>query len=520
MKQKLHSQELYSYPNHNNRIGELDGQLIHEHYHPNGLTSEWSATVGTWGQQNYTLSSLDTPNTNCEPFEMDSCMDRFEKDGDMISELPTDGYQNIGNTSYPQSSQLNEQSDQSGSALPQGIDDLIQEAAFWQRNFPFPEPAGQSQIDGRNPAAGIVDQQAVQIIGNTSFPESSQLNEPSDQSGSALPQGTDDWIQEADAFLRSNFAFPEPAGQSQIDGRHPAAGIVDQQAVPFADLRGLRPTYSDYYPPLTPNRAEVQRSCYPRASPDHVYPLRHTQIRAHGAIGPTINTINFHARGQNVRHSQPNPATGHSPYTNRPVFQNSGHPQASPNHVPRSTMSAYGLPSTQTLPHSSSKLTINTTNVPAGGQKIRRGHPIPETGPVNSPPSTSSNQTNATWSNDSMGTVVTPVTSVSDSDSPTGLSPLSVPYSAQPSGNPQQNGFTCRTCRIPFTDRSNLRRHEKHTHGEVDRTPCRAGCGRDFARRDNEGRHYAKQCKIERSGSDKKRRKAGFFGVHLAYSQK
>lgn len=386
MNPRHHPYDMYSYHNsyhHSscNPIGELDGQGTHGHYVPSELSSERGAPVGTLRQQNNTLSSPDTLNTNHEPVEMYSSMGSVEKDGDEISEL--NGDPNMGNTAFPESSQANELYDQSWPALlsPQDAVDLFKQT---DDTWPIHEPTGQSQIDGRNSAAGIVDQQDISSVG----------------------------------------------------------------------YRKLRPTYSDHDPSLIPNQAEAQDSWYLRANPDHA---------------------------PNVYHS------------------------------------AYDFFLTQTLADTSFQPRINTTNFPAGGHRVPRGHPNPETAPVNSPLSASSNQTNSSWSNDSMGTVPTPVTSFSDSHSPAGLSPLSGSNSAQPSSNPQQSRFTCKECGRTIKDRSNFKRHGKHKHGKVDPIPCRAGCGEDFTRSDNEKRHYAQQCKKE---SDKKGRKARIFGVHLAFSQK
>lgn len=453
MKPNHHPHKFYShhnsYHNYHNPIGELDGQGSHGYYVPSELSSERGAPIGTLGQQNNTLSSPDTLNTNREPVEMPMpfWLDSVEKDGDEISELNGDP-----------------------------------------------------------------------IMGNSSFPESSQSNELSDRLPLLSPQVSYDFFKHID----DTWPIPEPTGQGQIDGRNPAAGIVDQQDIPSVDYRELRPTNSDHDPSLIPNQAEAQNSWYLRANPDHapnVYPVCHTQNRACSAIESTTNAINFLAYEQEDRQSQPYPATGPVNSLLAASYKQtcSSHPQDSPNYVPISTNSAYGFLHTQTLANASFQPRINTTNIPAGGHRVPRGHPNPETRPVNSPLSASSNQTNTTWSNDSMGTVPTPVTTFSDSHSPAELSPLRGSNSAQPSSNPQQSRYTCKECGRTIKDRSNFKRHGKHKHGNVDPIPCRAGCGEDFTRSDNERRHYAREYKKE---SNKKGRGERFFGVHLAFSQK
>ena len=470
MKPKLHQQKFYSYPTH--RTGQMDDQGLHGLNDPSGLPYDLEASGGTWGRQNNTLDSPNTLIMNSALFEMDNRTQRFEKDGDMVGELPTDGYQLTGNTSVPESSQFNEPPDQSGPVLdlftPE-IDELIEQTMPpWASGFGH--------------------------IGEATVPMPAR-----------------------------NFDHPD---------------------IPFVDCQELQPRHSGYDPSFTPSRVEAQRPWYHRADPDHeprstppVYPLFHTQNLTHSAE-PTINPINL----QKVRQGQPNPETGpvnsplatsynqsnsnesmgagsskrlptHSSYgpSHSTEFQTLGHLQARPGHGPRSTTSGCGLLHTQNLTH---KPTINTTNFPAGGQRARQGHSNLETGPVNSPLSASSDQTNTTGSNEFMGTVLTPLTPFSDSDSPTGLSPRNVSNSsAQSSVNPRQNKPTCKTCGRPFTDASNLRRHEKQIHGNVDPTYCRRSCGQKFTRRDNEERHYENHCKIERSGSDTKRRKARRCGV-------
>lgn len=470
MKPKLHQQEFYSYPTH--RTGQMDDQGLPELNDPSGLPYDLEASGGTWGQQKNTLDSPNTLVMNSALFEMDNRTQRFEKDGDMVGELPTDGDQRTGNTSVPEYSQFNEPPHQSSPVL----------------DFFTPE--------------------------------------------------IEELIQQTMATSASGFGH---IGEATFH--------FDHQDIPFLDCQALQPRHSGYEPSITSSRVEAQRSWYHQADPDHaprptppVYPLFHTQNLTHSAIEPTINPINFLADGQK---GQPNPETGpvnsplatsynqsnsnesmgagsstrlptHSSYgpSHWTEFQTPGHLQARPGHEPRSRTSGCGLLHTQNLTHISIKPTINTTNFPAGGQGVRQGHPNLETGPVNSPLSASSNQTNTTGSNGSMGTVLTPLTPFSDSDSPTGLSPRNVfNSSAQSSENPRQNGHTCKTCGRTLTDASNLRRHEKHKHGEVDPTPCRKGCGQKFTRRDNEERHYENHCKTERSGSDTKRRKARRFGV-------
>lgn len=502
MKLNLPPPELYSFPS--DPICEMDGQDIHGNYGHSGLSSELGAPVEKWGQLINTWDCPDTLITNSQPYNIDDWIHGVEKDGDMIFELPTYG---------------------------------------------------------------------DQITCNTSLPESSQVNVPRGQSGpvrALIPPVPDAGLQQFEALWSSNFehngqaTFPKSARQSRIDGRNPAPGMIDHQD---------RPTYTGYDPSHTPNRAEVQRSWNP-GNLDHApkstpsgYPFPHTQNLAHSAIEPTLNTTNFLADAQKVRHGLRNPETGpvnpplaagynqtnttcsnesmgtvltpvtafsgagsstslptHSSYGPSPTpnwtqVQNYWRPQVSPNHAASSTPSAYVLLYTQNLAHINIKPTINTINVPAGGQRVRHSHPNPETGPGNSPLSASTNQTNTTYSNESMVTVPTQATSFSDSDSPTALSPRYVSNSAQSSGNPRQNRFTCKKCGDTLTDASNLRRHEKYKHGKVDRIPCRAGCGRKFTRRDNEERHYINQSKMERSGSDTKRLKSIRFGVlHVAFA--
>lgn len=253
--------------------------------------------------------------------------------------------------------------------------------------------------------------------------------------------------------------LPEPARQDnigQIDCCNSASGKFDHQKIPLADSRALWPTYPCYDPSYIPYQAEVQTPWNPRSNLDH---------------------------------------------------------------APRSTSFAYGLPHRQNPNHISNKSIRNTINVLVDGQRAIQGHANPETGPVNSPLSASSNQTNTTWSNESMGPLF-PITPFSGAGSPTGSSPRNVfNSSARSSGSPRKNGFTCETCGRTINDISNLKRHKKHIHGEVVPTSCRAGCGKEFTRRDNEERHYEKQVKMERGESDIKRRKAKRFGlVHINFA--
>lgn len=448
---ELDTQELYRY--HGYPIEEMDGQGIQEHYDLSGLSSGWGAPIGTWGQQSNTWGSPDTPITNSPPFEMDSWIHGVEKDGDMILELATDG---------------------------------------------------------------------DQITGNTSFPESSQLNEPLNQSGPVpylfAPDVDDLFQQVEEALLPSNFdhigqaTFTEPARQSQIDGRNTAPGMFDRQNIPSEYRRELRPTYPGYDPSHIPDwDPETGPVNAPLAAS---YNQTNTTC-SNESMGTALTPVTaFSDAGSSAR------LPTHSSYSpSRTRNWAEGHPQVSPNHAPRSTPSPYGLLHTPSLAHINIKPTINTINVPAGGQRVRHGHSNPETGPGNSPLSASSNQTDTTYSNESMGTVITPVTPFSDLASPTGSSPRNVSNSTQSSGNPRQNRFTCKTCGRTLTDASNLRRHEKHKHSEVDPIPCRAGCGREFTRRDNEGRHYENESKMERPGSDTKRRKSRRCGVlHFAFA--
>lgn len=447
MTPELDTQELYLYPGY--PIKEMDGQGIQELYDPSGLSSGWGAPIRTWGQQSNTWGSHDTPITNSPPFEMDSWIHGVEKDGDMILELATDG---------------------------------------------------------------------DQITGNTSFPESSQLNEPLVQSGPVpylFTPDPDNLFQQVEAHLPSNFdhigqaILNEPARQSQIDGRNTAPGMFYRQDIPSEYRRELRPTYSGYDPshipdwdpetgpvnaPLAASYNQTNTTCSNESMGTALTAGSSARLPTHSSYGP-------------------------SPTRNWAEGQNFWHPQVSPNHAPRSTPSPYGLLHPPDLAHINIKPTINTINVPAGGLRVRHGHSNPETGPGNSPLSASSNQTETTYSNESMGTVITPVTPFSDLGSPTGSSPRNVSNSTQSSGNPRKNRFTCKTCGRTLTDASNLRRHEKNKHSEVDPIPCRAGCGREFTRRDNEGRHYENESKMERPGSDTKRRKSRPCGdLHLAFA--
>lgn len=180
------------------------------------------------------------------------------------------------------------------------------------------------------------------------------------------------------------------------------------------------------------------------------------------------------------------------------------------DHAPRSA--PYVSPHRQKLAHIGIRPTmdpLDTVNVSAGGQLFRQGHPNPETGPENSPLSTSSDHTNTTSSSESAGTAITPVTPFSSSGSPIGLSPPNISNSpARSSGSPQENGFTCKRCGRAILDRSNFKRHVKETHDKVVRTICRLRCGKTFSRQGNEDRHYHDIHLEKRAKGDTKRRKA------------
>lgn len=514
MKPKPHPQELYSHSS--NHIGELDGQGIYEHYDPT------------------------TMKPKLHPQELNSCPSHptWEMDGQGIHE------------DYDPSGLSSERGAPAGTGGQQNNTWVSPDTQI-MNSPPFEMDCRDHRVEKDG------DMICELSTDNTSFPESSQVNVPPDQSDPVRDFTSDDWLQQLEYLYPSNSehngqaTFPVSARQSKTDGRNPAPVMFDHQGIPSVDCRELRPTYSGYGS-YTPNRAEAQRSWYPPKSPPSGYPLPHTQNLAHSAIEPTLNAINFLADGQRVRQGQPNPETGpvnsplaasynrynttcfnesmgtvltpvtafsgagsstrlptHSSYgpfltPNWAEVQNPWHPQVSPYHAPRSTPPSYGLLHTQNLAHINIKPTINTINVPAGVRRVQHGHPNPETGPGNSPLSASSTQTNTTYSNESMVTVLTLAISFSDSDSPTGLSPRNVSNSAQSSGNPRQYRFTCKTCERTFTDASNLRRHEKTKHGG-NRIPCRAGCGQTFTRRDNEQRHYVNQSKMEESGSASKR---------------
>lgn len=230
-----------------------------------------------------------------------------------------------------------------------------------------------------------------------------------------------------------------------------------------------------------------------------------------------------------------NPASGLLDHQEIPIADRSGYgPFHAPNlaevqtpchhrsyfdHAPRST--PYGLPHRQKLVHIGIRPTmdpLDTLNVSAGGQLFRQGHPNPETGPENSPLSTSSDHTNTTSSSESAGTAITPVTPFSSSGSPIGLSPPNISNSpARSSGSPQENGFTCKICGRAILDRSNFNRHIKETHDRVVRILCRLRCGKTFSRAGNEDRHYQDIHLEKRTKGDMKRRKARpFRPIHPA----
>lgn len=215
---------------------------------------------------------------------------------------------------------------------------------------------------------------------------------------------------------------------------------------------------------------------------------------------------------QTLRPTLPGYDPFHAP--NLADVQTPCHPPADLDHAPRSTPSVYDLFHTLNLAH------IDTINVPVGGQRVRPDYPNPETGPVNSPLSASSNQTNTSWFNALMVIVSTLVTPFSGAGSPTNLSPqnISTP-SARSSGSPREDNSTCTECGIFIPDRSNLKRHKKNMHGKKSYTSCRADCGRRFSRRDNEARHYKEQIEKERNEGDTKRRKSRRSAhIHLAFA--
>lgn len=506
MKLNPRSQEL-----HSDYIPEMDGMCLHAELNDYDPGPELEADGG--GQQRDTFGSPDTIIMNSAPPEI------HEMGGNsmILPELASRG-----------SSLFNP----CGAELPTMEREEVDFRADEHRlPNPFPEKVfGQphrSYISGHTP-------------GNSS-PEFSQFKEPLH----FLNSKHEDLSLEAIAAWVNVF---DKGNISQIDGRNLASGMFDHQG---------------YGPSHTANLADVQTHD-PQPNLDHAprstppdYPFSQTQNLANIGIKPTINTINVRAEGQRVRQGHPYPETGPidsplsasssqttdsntwsmgTPFTPLTPFSGAGSPTGllthyGPSHIPNlaedqtpchllghagSRLPFSGLPHPRNPIHIGIRQTmdpLNTINVSAKGQKVRQGHPNPETGPENSALSASSNHTNTDLFSGSAGTFITPLTPFSGSVSPTGL--LNISNSpARSSRSPRENGKTCE-CGKYITDRSNFRRHKKEVH-EKARTPCRDGCGRTFTRGENEGRHYEKQHQGGRTVGDTKRREAK--PIHTAYA--